>query len=250
MKSLYPLLASLLLAATSAFSQSSTIQVTVNDTIMVPANRISVTVSFKDTVSADPYARYIEQDQEPKEDEPKQGPNLKGASDKVIAILKANKIPWKTTAEQLGGLLGGLANLGPKKESDSPQSISIDFTSKAQMDKVLPQIKAVTFAEATEAGVSVDKELVDKKVLYQKLLQKARAKATEIAGLAGKKVGDIVQIGNAFESFSPEKQLESMMGGGGMFGNLFKMFGGMFNEKSADYKVAVTESMTVTFFMQ
>jgi hypothetical protein len=241
------------------FAQSNTIMVTVNDTIMVPANRITIAISFKDTAKTLLYEQYgsdMEPATEPNENPDQDNtqlkpgePDLNGAFEKVKAILTQNGISWRKTMEQMGGLFGGLANLGQKDTAEASRNITIDFNSKAQLDAVLPKIKAVTFAETLEMGASVDEGTVSKKVLYEKLLKKARAKATEIATLAGKRVGDIHQIGNPYEAMSPEKYMESMTGGGGLFGNMFKMMGNMFSEKNPDYKVAVKESMTVTFFL-
>ncbi len=249
----------LIIFSTNLFAQGNTIMVTVSDTIMVPANRITIAISFKDTAKTNPYEQYgsdmepsTEPDENPDQDNTqlKPGePDLDGAFEKVKAILTQNGISWRKTTEQMGGLFGGLAELGQKDTAAAKRNITIEFNSKAQLDQVLPKIKAITFAETLEMGASVDEGSINKKALYEKLLKKARAKATEITSLAGKRVGDIHQIGNPYETMSPEKYLESMMGGGGLFGSMFKMMGNMFSEKSTDYKVSVKESMTVTFFM-
>ncbi len=244
------------------FGQMSTIQVTVSDTIMVPADHITIAVTFKDTATIPPYMYEVEGDREASEAENATatdappivvGPDFAGSFEQVKAILKKNNISWKKTADQMGGLMGGLmggmAALGKQDTAASARNITFDFKSKAQMDEVLPKIKAITFAETLEMGMSVDKESVNRKGLYEKLFKKSRVKAGEIASLAGKRIGDIHQIGNAFDGLSPEKQMESMMGDGGMFGGLFKMMGNMFSEKNTDYKVKVSESMTVTFLM-
>ncbi|MBK8193289.1 MAG: hypothetical protein IPK76_08785 [Lewinellaceae bacterium] len=67
--------------------------------------------------------------------------------------------------------------------------------------------------------------------------------------LTGKNLGDVYQIGSAFDGFNPEKYMESLTGGGSPYSGLMKMMGGMFGEKHQDHKVPVTESMTVTYYL-
>jgi|GEM_PF-1732056 len=252
----------LLTFCTALLGQMGTIQVTVSDTIMVPANHLTFAVTYKDTTTVPTYKYDVDVDQDRSEtdnateDKPlaKAEPDFAGSFEQLKALLKKNNISWKKSSDQMGGLLGGLmgglAALGRADTLATARNITFDFNSKAQMNEILPKIKAIVFIETLEMGNSVDKELVNKKGLYEKLLKKARLKADDIAGLAGKRVGDIYQIGSAFDALSPEKQMENMMGDGGMFGSLFKMMGSMFSEKNGDYKVKVSESMTVTFMMK
>ena len=264
MSKITSLTAAFLLICSAVFAQAGTIQVTVSDTILVPANRISVAVSFKDTAAPKlTFSFDTQSDREPSDEdnqsddtndvqEPKEPakPDFLSAYKQATQILKKEGIQWKKPTEQfpfLGGM--GAAAMGLEQGDTLSKGFMIEFSSKQQMDRVLPRLKAITFVNATEMSIAADKELVDKKRLYAKLLVKARAKADEIAGLAGKRTGDIHQIGSAFEMFSPEKYMESLTGAGGMFGGIFKMLGGMFNEKTPDYKVSVSESMTVTFYL-
>ena len=219
-------------AATSFAQQVSTIQVSVSDTISVPANHLSVIVTFKDTS----YAR-----EEPID--------LTPSHDAVVRLLDDNKVSWKKASEQMG-FLGGLAKMGG--DNGKPDlDITADFTSAAQMDMLLPKINAVAYTTAIEAGASIDKNTVDMSPLYAKLLKKARAKAEMIAGLSGKKVGAVYQIGSAFDGFNPSEAMESMMGGDSPYGGLMKtILGSMFSEKRADHQVTVKEHLTVSYLLQ
>ena len=238
-------------------AQVSTIQVTVSDTIMVPATHITVAVSFKDTTAQSPISLNYDLADTPDADgdgipdapAAPLAPDFSKSYRQVISLLKREGIQWKKPEEQMG-FMGGLGGMMGNKDDTLSRGFVVDFSSKQQMDRVLPQIKAITFADTKEMGASVDKELVDRKRLYAKLLAKARLKADDIAGLSGKSVGDVYQIGSAFDNFSPDKYMESMMGGGGMFGGLFKMMGSMFGDKSPDYKVPISDNLTVTYYLR
>jgi hypothetical protein len=242
-----------------AQGQLSTILVTVTDTIKVPATHIEVMVNYRDTSTINPYDVQVYEDREPTDEgnfntEAPKPPDFEVPHKELLAILKANNVAYKKSIDPSAGLMGmGSMGVGAKKTIDTAEQnrkITLDFKSKAQFDLVMPLIKNITYLETVEMGASVDKAQVDKKALYAKLHKQARLKANEIAGLAGKTVGEVHQIGNAYEMMSPEKQMENMFGGGGIMGGLMKMMGGMFSEKDSDYMVTITESLTVTFLMR
>ena len=213
------------------FAQFKTIQVSVSDSIEVEANHISVMVSFRDTVSdgySEPHTDFTDEQAA------------------VINLLDQNNIKWQRTADQLG-LFGAIGKLNQMGGGDL--GITVDFTSVAQMDRVLPRINAIAYVSSVESASTVDKDKVDLTRLYGKLLKKSREKAEKIAVLAGKKVGDVYQIGSAFDGFNPEKYMESLTGGGSPYSGLMKMMGGMFGEKHEGHKVPVTENMTVTYYL-
>jgi hypothetical protein len=243
-----------------AQGQLSTILVTVTDTIKVPATHIEVMVNYRDTSTANPYDVQVYEDREPTDEgynnaEVQAAPDFEAAHKELLAILSTNNVIYKPTIDPSTGLMGmgamgGGAATANVDTLEQKRKITLDFKSKAQFDLVMPLLKKITYLETVEMGASVDKNTVDKKALYAKLHKQARAKATEIANLAGKQVGEVHQIGNANEMMSPEKQMESLFGGGGMMGGLMKMMGGMFTEKDPEYLVTITESMTVTFLMR
>ncbi len=215
------------------FAQVSTIQVSVSDTIEVPANHLTVMINFKDT-----------------SDTSEQPVDLTASRKEVIQLLEANKIGWKNAAEDLG-FLGVLSHMGDNGAGGMDNAISADFSSAAQLDAWLPKINAIAYVKAIETGNSLDKSTLDMTRLYAKLLKKAQAKAETLARLSGKKVGSVYQIGSAFDAFNPSTAMESMMGGGGAYGQMMKsMLGNMFSEKRADRKVTVTEQLTVTYLLQ
>lgn len=243
----------------------STIQVSVTDTIIVPADHISVMVSFKDTMKIDfstPRYHIDEEIEEPAEgEEPGEPPpppsdpfaNMKTdfTTDRegVIRILDEHKVHWKSPEDQFGFLKGPMGGMTPSPETPKNEGIMIDFSSKAQMDEILPKIKENPFVSTMDMGATVDKQLLDKTRLYEKLMKKSKAKAETIAKLAGKKVGGVYKIGSDFDGFTLDKYMDSLTGSGGMFGSIFKMLGGMFTEKTPDYKVTVSETMTVTYYL-
>lgn len=211
-------------------AQVSTIQVTVSDTMEVMANHISVMISFENP--------------EPTEDDystPSYDFTAKRAE--VVKLLDGNKISWKNAADQLG-MFGALGKMG-----NSELGITADFASLEQKNQVLPKIEAIEAVKATETGNSVDKDKVDLTRLYDKLLKKSRAKAETLARLSGKKVGAVYQIGSAFDAFNAEKYMEAMGSGSSPYAGLMKMMGGMFGEKRADYKVPISENLSVTYYL-
>lgn len=215
-----------------------TVLVTVSDTIEVPANHITVTISFQDTASV---AEYDYPTREPKTE-------FITERDEVIRILEKNKATWKKPSEQFP-LLGGMGHANGNADNE----MVADFSSVEQKNNAMVVINTIPFVRAVELGSSVDKAQLDLTPLYAKLMKKARAKAEMLAKLSGKRVGEVYQIGSPFEMFSPDKMMENMLGGGdsggGIFGSLMKMFGGMFAEKRPDYKVPVKETMTVSFYL-
>lgn len=215
------------------FAQVSTIQVTVSDTIEVLANHISVMISFENP--------------EPTTEEDYSNPappkDFSAQRAEVVKLLDQNKISWKNAADQLG-MFGALGRMG-----GSDLGLTADFTSLEQMNLVLPKIQAIEAVKTTETGTSVDKDKVDLTRLYEKLLKKSHAKAETLARLSGKKVGNVYQIGSAFDAFNAEKYMEAMSGGGSPYSGLMKMMGGMFGEKRADYKVPVSENLSVTYYL-
>lgn len=251
----------------SSSCAQSTIQVSVTDTIIVPADHISVMVSFKDTMKIDfsaPRFHIDEEIEEPAEgEEPGETPpppaldpfaNMKtdftADREGVIHILDEHKVHWKSPEDQFGFLKGPMGNgMMPGSEKPKNEGIMIDFSSKAQMDEILPRIKENPFVTTMDMGAAVDKQLLDKTRLYEKLMKKSKAKADTIAKLAGKKVGGVYKIGSDFDAFTLDKYMDSLTGSGGMFGSIFKMLGGMFTEKTPDYKVTVSETMTVTYYL-
>lgn len=254
------------LAGFFSICAQSTIQVSVTDTIIVPADHISVMVSFKDTTKIDfstPRYHIDEEIEEPVEgEEPGDTPpppadpfaNMKtdftADRDGVIRLLDEHKVSWKNPEDQFGFLKGPMGGgMMPGMEQPKNQGIMIDFSSKAQMDAVLPKIKENPFVTTMDMGAAVDKQLLDKTRLYEKLMKKSKAKADTIAKLAGKKVGGVYKIGSDFDGFTLDKYMDSLTGSGGMFGSIFKMLGGMFTEKTPDYKVTVSETMTVTYYL-
>lgn len=256
----------LCLAGLAPLYAQSTIQVSVTDTIIVPADHISVMVSFKDTTKIDfstPRYHIDEEIEEPEEgEEPGDTPpppsdpfaNMKtdftADREGVIRTLDENKVNWKNPEDQFGFLKGPMGGgMTPGAEPPKNEGIMIDFSSKAQMDQVLPKIKENPFVNTMDMGATVDKQLLDKTRLYEKLLKKSKGKADSIAKLAGKKVGGVYKIGSEFDGFTLDKYMDSLTGSGGMFGSIFKMLGGMFTEKTPDYKVTVSETMTVTYYL-
>ncbi len=218
-------------SAAALFSQASTVQVTVTDTIEVPANHLSVMITFKDTS----YERETPID-------------LSASRDAVIRLLDANKISWKNAGDQMG-FLGALAKMADNGKTET--DLSADFSSAAQLDALLLQLKAIPYVTAVETGSSVDKDLLDLSRLYAKLFKKAQTKAEMLARLSGKKAGAVYQIGSPFDAFNPANAMDSMMGGGSPYGDLMKsMLGGMFSEKRADHKVTIKEQLTVSFLLQ
>ncbi len=218
--------------STSSFAQVSTIQVSVSDTMEVPANHLTVVINFNDTSTTA---------EEPADFTP--------SRQAVIQLLETNKVTWAKASDKMGflGAISRMAGDAGKLDND----LSIDFTSAAQMDALLPKIKAIAYVNAVEMGTSIDKGSVDMTGLYAKLLKKAQAKADLLARLSGKKVGAVYQIGSAFDAFSPSSAMESMLGGGNAYGQLMNsMMGNMFGEKRADRKVTVTEQLTVTYLLQ
>jgi len=250
---------------TNLHAQLGTIQVSVTDTIIVPADQITVMVSFKDTTKIDfsaPRYDIDEEIEEPAEgEEPSDTPaepynpfaNLKtdftADREAVIRILDEHKVSWKNPADQFSFLKGPMAGMNPGGAAPKNEEIMIDFSTKSQMDEVMTKIKENPFVNTMEMGASVDKQLLDKTRLYEKLLKKSKIKAESIAKLAGKKVGGVHKIGSEFDGFTLDKYMDSLTGAGGMFGGIFKMLGGMFNEKTPDYKVTVSETMTVTYYL-
>lgn len=245
-------------------AQQGTIQVSVTDTIIVPADHISVMVSFKDTTKIDfSTPRYhideeIPEDAETENDSTPETPynpfaNIKSdfTADReaVIRILDEHKVSWKNPADQFSFLKGPMAGMNPGGAAAKNEEIMIDFSNKTQMEEVMAKIKENPFVNTMEMGASVDKQLLDKTRLYEKLLKKSKVKAESIAKLAGKKVGGVHKIGSEFDGFTLDKYMESLTSAGGMFGSIFKMLGGMFNEKTPDYKVTVSETMTVTYYL-
>lgn len=245
----------------------STIQVSVSDTIQVPATHISVMVSFKDTTKFDfshplqpkvdeeitePDDTAAEEENQNPSPFPKFKTDFSADREAVIRILDERGVTWKSPAEQMGlfngpfGQGGGMGLGGEKKN----EGLVIDFLSKAQMDLVLPKIKENPFVATMDMGASVDKQLVDKTRLYDKLLKQSRKKAESIAALAGKRVGDVYQIGSAFDGLSMDKYMDSLTSSGGIFGGIFKMLGGMFSEKNPEYNVTISENMTVTYLLR
>lgn len=266
-KIIFPAL--LCLAGAAPLFAQSTIQVSVTDTIVVPADHISVMISFKDTTQIDfSSPRYHideeietpEEGEEPSDDTPPPPPppsnpfaNLKtdfsADRESVIRILDEHKVSWKSPEDQFSFLKGPMGGMTPGAEAPKNEGIMADFSSKAQMDEVLAKIKQNPFVNTMDMGATVDKQLLDKTRLYEKLMKKSKEKADTIAKLAGKKVGGVYKIGSDFDAFTLDKYMESLTGSGGMFGSIFKMLGGMFTEKTADYKVTVSETLTVTYFL-
>lgn len=224
-------------------AQVSTIQVSVSDTIEVAANHIAVSISFGN--SDYPVMPYNEETETTDTDYIPPVVDYTADRALVIKLLDENKVSWKPAADQLG-FLGALSKMGGGGDT---LSISADFSSLEQMNKVMPGIKAVKSAKTVESGASVDKEKVDLTRLYDKLLKKARAKAETLARLSGKKVGAVYQIGSMFDSFNPEKYMESLSSGSSPYSGLMKMMGGMFSEKRPDYKVPVSENMSVAYYL-
>lgn len=215
------------------FAQVSTIQVSVSDTIEVLANHISVMISFEnpEPTTEEDYAN------------PAPPKDFSAQRAEVVKLLDQNKISWKNAADQLG-LFGALGKMG-----GSEAGIFADFTSLEQKNQILPKIEVIKNVKATETGISVDEDKVDLTRLYDKLLKKAHAKAETLARLSGKKVGNVYQIGSAFDAFNAEKYMETMSGGGSPYAGLMKMMGGMFGEKRADYKVPISENLSVTYYL-
>ncbi len=230
MKKLPVLLLTLLAGAVAVSAQTPTIQVTVSDTIEVPANHISVMISFKNTD-----ANYSEP-----------APDFSASRAEVVRLLDQYQVAWKKASDQLG-FLGAMGRMGGGQESND---IIADFNSAAQYDKVLPLIRLVKYVDAMETGNSVDKDALDLTRLYDKLFKKARAKAEMMARLSGKKVGGVYQIGSPFDALNPADAMESSMNSLGAYGDMMKaMFGNMFGEKRPDHKVPVTEHLTVTYYL-
>lgn len=232
MEKLPVLLLAFLAGSVAISAQTPTIQVTVSDTIEVPANHISVMISFKNTEGnySDP------------------APDFSASRTEVVRVLEQNHVSWKKASDQLG-VLGGMGRMagGGDKESDD---IFADFNSVSQLDKVLPQVRLVKYVDAMETGSSVDKDALDLTRLYDKLFKKARAKAEMMARLSGKKVGGVYQIGSPFDAFNPADAMESSMNSLGAYGDMMKaMFGNIFGEKRPDHKVPVKENLTVTYYL-
>jgi len=228
MKTLPVLLPVFLATSTVLSAQTPTIQVTVSDTIEVPASHISVIISFKNTEAE--YSNHA--------------PDFTASRAEVTGLLDQYHVAWKNASDQLG-FLGGIGGLG--KGADD---IFADFNSAEQLEKVLPLVRLVKYVDAMETGCSVDKDALDLTRLYDKLFKKARAKADMMARLSGKKVGGVYQIGSPFDAFNPADAMESSMKGLGAYGDMMKaMFGNMFGEKRPDHKVPVTENLTVTYYL-
>lgn len=234
---LLPLLLPVLLAGPIALSaQPATIQVSVSDTIEVPANHISVMISFN----------------EPAEDATfPSPPDFSASRTEVIRLLDQHQVSWKKASDQLGflGMMGRTGGSGQEMDE-----IIADFSSAVQLEKVLPLLRLVPSVEAVVTGTSVDKELLDLTRLYEKLFAKARAKADVMARISGKKVGGIFQIGSPFDAFSPGNVLDPMQNSGGAYADLMKtmfgnMFGNMFGEIRPDYQVPVSENLTVIYYL-